>query len=534
MAPVERRHRGAALGLAHLITASEMRRTVKNVWRLVRVTWILGRYDALFLLKDAKIAPSVTWIAGLAPRRRGLGRKGERLAAALQVLGPSFIKFGQALSPRPDLIGEEVAGELSELQDRLPPFSGKAARRIVERELNQPLDALFTEFDIEPVAAASIAQVHLARTIEGDAVAVKILRPGIEDAFARDLELFYWLAVLSERALPSWRRLKPVEVIRTFAESVAMEMDLRIEAAAASEIRENCDDDPMYCVPKVDWQRTSQRVLTLERVEGQSIDEREKLEEAGHDPREILRITAGAFFRQVFRDGFFHADLHAGNLLVDTQGRVNAVDFGIMGRLDRDTRRYLAEMLLGFLLGNYERVAEVHFEAGYVPRHKSKAAFTQAIRSIGEPILGKPLHEISLGQLLGHLFKVTKTFEMETQPQLLLLQKTLLMAEGLCRRLNPDENMWALAQPQIERWARENLGPEARLRDAAAESLAALRRVPRMLERAESALENFENGVIPNTGAQQGAWRMGRLDGVHAALGLIAALLAALLILQLT
>ena len=510
-----------------------MRRTLKNIGRLVRVTWTLGRYDALFLLTDAKIAPSITWIAGLAPRRRGLGGRGARLAAALQVLGPSFIKFGQALSTRPDLVGEEVAQELSELQDRLPPFSGQAAKRIVENEFARPLEELFSEFDIEPVAAASIAQVHLARTVEGDPVAVKILRPGIEQAFARDLELFYWLAALSERALPAWRRLKPVEVIRTFAESVAMEMDLRIEAAAASEIRENFAGDEMYRVPAVDWQRTSQRVMTLERIEGISIDEHDKLVEAGHDPREILKIAASAFFRQVFEDGFFHADLHAGNLLVDDQGRVNAVDFGIMGRLDRDTRRYLAEMLLGFLLSDYERVAEVHFEAGYVPRDKSKAAFTQAIRSIGEPILGKPLHEISLGTLLGHLFKVTKTFEMETQPQLLLLQKTLLMAEGLCRQLSPEENMWALAQPQIERWTRQNLGPEARLKDAVADTMSALRRLPRMLERAESALEKFENGELPDFAVTQRAAKPGRLAGIHAALGLIAALLVALLILEL-
>ncbi len=506
-----------------------MRRSFRNIWRLVRVTWILGRYDALFLLEDAKIAPFVTWIAGLAPRRRGLGRPGQRLAAALQVLGPSFIKFGQALSTRPDLVGEDVAHELSELQDRLPPFSGKAAQDIIAREFDMPLDALFAEFDIEPVAAASIAQVHFARTIEGEAVAVKILRPGIEDAFARDLELFYWLARLSERALPAWRRLKPVEVIRTFAESVAMEMDLRIEAAAASEIRENFADEPMYCVPAVDWQRTSQRVLTLERVEGVPIDERETLVESGHEPRDILKITAGAFFRQVFRDGFFHADLHAGNLLVDAEGRVIAVDFGIMGRLDRATRRYLAEMLLGFLIGDYERVAEIHFEAGYVPRQQSKAAFTQAIRAVGEPILGKPLHEISLAQLLGHLFKVTKTFEMETQPQLLLLQKTLVMAEGMCRGLSPEENMWALAQPQIELWARENLGPEARLRDAAVETMGAVRRLPRMLERAEQALDKFENGA-PQT---QDSGRKIRLNGVHAALGIIAGLLVALLILEL-
>ncbi|MBI05958.1 MAG: 2-polyprenylphenol 6-hydroxylase [Rhodospirillaceae bacterium] len=510
-----------------------MWRTLKNIGRLVWVAWTLGRYDALFLITDAKIALSVTWIAGLAPKRRGLGGRGARLAAALQVLGPSFIKFGQALSTRPDLIGEEVAYELSELQDRLPPFSGEAAKRIVEREFNVPLNELFSEFDIEPVAAASIAQVHLARTIKGDEVAVKILRPGIERAFSRDLELFYWLAALSERALPAWRRLKPVKVIRTFAESVAMEMDLRIEAAAASEIRENFNDDEMYRVPAVDWKRTSQRVMTLERIKGVSIDERTKLIAAGHDPREILKIAAGAFFRQVFEDGFFHADLHAGNLLVDDQGRVNAVDFGIMGRLDRDTRRYLAEMLLGFLGRDYERVAEVHFEAGYVPRDKSKAAFTQAIRSIGEPILGKPLHEISLGILLGHLFKVTKAFEMETQPQLLLLQKSLLMAEGLCRRLSPEENMWALAHPQIERWARQNLGAEARVKYAMADAVAVLSRLPRILERAELALEKFENGELPYMEVSQRTAKSNRCAGIHLAFGLIGGLLAALLILQL-
>ena len=506
-----------------------MSRTIKNIWRLLRITWILGRYDALFLLEDANIAPFVTWIAGLAPRRRGLGRPGERLAAALQVLGPSFIKFGQALSTRPDLVGDDVAQELSKLQDRLPPFSSKQAMDIIAREFERPLEKIFSEFDIKPVAAASIAQVHFATTVEGDAVAVKILRPDIEQAFARDMELFYWLAEVSERTMPAWRRLKPVEVIRTFAESVAMEMDLRIEAAAASELRENFADDPMYCVPTVDWQRTSQRVLTLERVEGVPIDEREKIVSSGLDPREILKVASNAFFRQVFSDGFFHADLHAGNLLVDSEGRVLAVDFGIMGRLDRDTRRYLAEMLRGFLIGDYARVAEVHFEAGYVPRQQSKAAFTQAIRAIGEPILGKPLQEISLAQLLGHLFKVTKTFEMETQPQLLLLQKTLLMAEGMCRGLSPEENMWVLAQPQIEAWARENLGPEARLRDAAVETIGALRRVPRMLERAEQALDNLESRAKTNTGTG----RRIRLSGVHAALGIIAGLLVALLVLQL-
>lgn len=512
-----------------------MRLALKNIWRLLRIAWILARYDALFPLREARIAPFVIYMADLAPKRRRLGRPGQRLAAALQVLGPSFIKFGQALSTRPDLIGEEVAQDLSELQDQLPPFRGTAARAIVERELNCTIDELFHEFDDEPVAAASIAQVHLAVTTEGEAVAVKVLRPGIERAFAGDLQLFYWLAGLAERALPAWRRLKPLQVIDMFADTVGMEMDLRFEAAAASELRQNFSEDPTFRVPAVDWRRTSRRVLTLQRVEGVNIDERDEIIAAGHDPAEIVAKAARAFFIQVFRDGFFHADLHAGNLMVDRAGCVVAVDFGIMGRLDRDTRRYLAEMLLGFLTGDYERVAKVHFEAGYVPERKSRAAFTQAARSIGEPIMGKPLQEISIAQLLGHLFQVTRDFEMETQPQLLLLQKSLLMAEGLSRRLSPEQNMWVLSQPLIEEWARENLGPEARVRDAVAGALEGIGRLPRLVDRAERALATLEGGLKfdPATVRALRGGRPSRLSGLHVVLGLIAGLLAALVALQL-
>jgi len=443
-----------------------MRQAIKNIARLVAIAWVLARYDALFLLRDANIAPFVIRLTGLAPKKRNLGRPGQRLATALQVLGPSFIKFGQALSTRPDLVGEDVARDLSELQDSLPPFPGREARAIIEEDFGQPLSKLFQEFDDTPIAAASIAQVHFAVTTEGEPVAVKILRPGVKRAFERDLALIFWLAALSERARPAWRRLKPVEVVRTLADTVAIEMDLRLEAAAASELRQNFADDPGYRVPAVDWQRTSQRVLTLERVEGLPIDERDAIIAAGHEPGEVLAKVVRAFFNQVFRDGFFHADLHAGNLLVDADGNIVAVDFGIMGRLDKDTRRYLAEMLMGFLTGDYARVAEVHFEAGYVPRSKSMAAFQQAARSIGEPILGRPMNEISIATLLAQLFRITETFEMKTQPQLLLLQKTMLMAEGLSRHLAPDENMWVLSQPLIEDWAREHLSPAARVRDA--------------------------------------------------------------------
>ena len=508
-----------------------MRSTIRNLCRLLQIVWLLGRYDAVFLLEDAKKIHFLTWFANSIPKRSGLGSPGERLAAVLQILGPCFIKFGQALSTRPDLVGDEVALELSKLQDRLPPFSGKEAKEIISKELGRPIHELFSEFNEVPVAAASIAQVHLAQTTEGDAVAVKVLRPGIEIAFARDIALFYWLAALSERV---WRRLRPLEVIHTFADSVAMEMDLRMEAAAASEIRGNFKDDPSFLIPKVDWQRTSQRVLTLEKVEGIPIDEVEALVVSNQNPREILMIASTAFFKQIFRDGFFHADLHAGNLLVNSDGCVVAVDFGIMGRLDRKTKRYLAEMLLGFLQGNYLRVAEVHFEAGYVPSHKSKEKFTQALRSIGEPILGKPLNEISIAQLLGHLFGVTKTFEMETQPQLLLLQKTLLMAEGICRRLSPEENMWVLARPQIEHWAKENLNLNSEMLNLAGQSLQLFRNVPRLLELSEKALMNLDSneGKRSRLGEQGVTNKLSIPRYIYALLSMLGLTVCALIILQ--
>ncbi len=460
-------------------------RAGRNLVRLVEIAFILARYDALFALEDM-IGGGIAFRALRVIRRhdaeRAVFRPGQRLALALQAMGPSFIKLGQALSTRADLIGEAVATDLSSLQDRLPPFPASEARRTIEMELGRPVGLLFREFDDRPIAAASIAQVHLAVTSEGEDVAVKVLRPGIVAAFNRDLDLFLWLARLIERTRPSLRRLRPVAVVETLAETVRQEMDLRFEAAGAAELRENFAGDPTFHVPRVDWARTSQKVLTLERVSGIRVDDRAALIEAGHDVHVIMANAAGAFFNQVFRDGFFHADLHPGNLFIDAKGAIVVVDFGIMGRLDRKTRYYLADMLLAFLQGDYRRVAEVHFEAGYVPARQSLEAFAQACRSIGEPILGRPLHEISLGRLLAQLFQVTEQFQMETQPQLLLLQKTMVLAEGVGRLLDPTVNMWTLARPLIEEWMRENRGPEARLRDAAAEMMAVLERLPGLIK----------------------------------------------------
>ena len=448
------------------------------------------------------VARPIVALAKRFSRRQVEGRPGERLSAALEELGPTFIKLGQALSVRSDLVGEEIALDLSTLQDRLPPFPAVVARETIEEELFAPVDELFRHFDDTPVAAASIAQVHFAETHEGDKVAVKVLRPGIEARFRQDLDLFLWIARVVERTRPTLRRLRPLEVVRTFEASVQVEMDLRLEAAAASELRENTENDTGFRVPKIDWIRTGRRVMTLERIEGTRIDDIAALEAAGFAPRDILRRSAESFFNQVFRDGFFHADIHPGNMFVAPDGTLCPVDFGIMGRLDRKTRNYLADMLIGFLDRDYKRVAEVHFEAGYVPARKSIGAFTQAVRSIGEPILGKPLHEISLAHLLAHLFQVTETFEMEAQPQLLLLQKTMLVAEGVGRTLDPSVNMWALARPLIEEWIIANRGPEARLRDMVTDTASTLERLPQLLGRAEAVAEALSNGQ--STGRDSG------------------------------
>ena len=484
-----------------------------NLFRLFRILLVFLRHGALFPLETRGPAWRI-WLKRRTDPVYASLRPGQRLVAALQALGPTYIKFGQALSTRPDLVGEEVAADLSELHDRLPPFAFSEVRAIIEGELDRPLEELYSSFDEVPVAAASIAQVHFALTAEGEPVAVKVLRPGVEAVFARDIELFGWMSRVIERVMPSARRLRLPEAVATFADTVVQEMDLRFEAAAAAEMADNFTGDDDLTIPAIDWQRTARRVMTLERVSGISIDEITALQAAGHEPLEVVRKAAATFFNMVFRDGFFHADLHPGNLFVGAGGELIAVDFGITGRVDLPTRKILAEMLVGFLNGNYRRVAEVHFEAGWVPAEKSVDMFTQACRSIAEPILGRPANEISIARLLGQLFEVTETFEMEAQPQLLLLQKSMLVAEGIGRRLAPEVNMWELARPLIESWMIETIGPAARVKDHIGSLFATLESLPRLVAHAEETVAALRKGGLKLHGdSVKGIGRRGVFPG---------------------
>jgi len=582
-----------------------MLRPIRTLFRLLAIARTLARHDALAALEVLQVAPSLLWFARLGSRRDVAGRPGQKLARALTELGPTFIKLGQFLSTRADLLGEQIAADLSELQDRLPPFDSRHARATIESELGRPIDELFSRFEDSPVSAASIAQVHLAQVrptaikdhdrpsedapadapedapadapedapadapedapedtsnssaseasaastsaagaaafgdlvdpVEdwrGREVAVKVLRPGVEQAFARDLDLFYTVADVVERTRPKLRRLKPREVVGVFEETVKLEMDLRMEAAAASELRANFADDPDYHVPAIDWQLTSRRVLTLERVGGIPLDDRDALTAAGHDLTEVLTKAATIFFKQVFRDGLFHGDQHPGNMWVDPDGNIVAVDFGIMGRLDRRTRYYLADMLLATLARDYRRLAEVHVEAGYLPQGHPPDIFAQALRSVCEPIFGRPLNQISFARLLAQLLQLTESFDMPVQPQLLLLQKNMLMAEGISRSLDPGLNIWVLAQPLIVDWVRENRGPEARLKDAAQDLGESLQRLPRILsevERASGQIARDGLRLDPDSAkslSSAGRDRGSRIALLIAAVALVAAIIA--------
>lgn len=469
----------------------------RSLLRLMGIAATLARHDALSPLVTAGLLPRpfglLQWFA---KREETPSRPGQRLAKAAVALGPTFIKAGQLLSTRADIVGETAAADLAELQDRLPPFPFAQVKQTIEEAFGCPMEQLYRAFDPVPVAAASIAQVHFAETIEGELVAVKVLRPDIESWFARDLRLFALIAESLEKVRPDLRRLKPRLVVEQFGKDLKFETDLRFEAAAAAELAENFLGDTGFRVPKVDWRRTAKRVLTLERVAGERVDDPATLVATGRDPRKVMENAANAFFNQVFRDGFFHADMHPGNSFVAEDNAIIAIDFGIMGRLDRQTRYFLADMLMAFLSGNYRKVAEVHFAAGYVPPDQSIEAFTQACRSIGEPLLGRPLQEISVGRLLAQLFEVTETFQMETQPQLLLLQKSMVVAEGVGRRLDPDVNMWTLARPLIEDWMAEHRGPLAQVRHSAESMIATLERAPRVFEKLDRVMDDLSEGGV--------------------------------------
>lgn len=484
-----------------------MLRSIRSIRRIIMIAITFARHGALAPFEEAMVG------AGLAPvllfviqllfgRQVGDKRPGERLALALSELGPAFIKLGQVLSTRSDLFGEQVAEDLAKLQDQLPAFSAFQARATIEAELGARIEELYAQFDDEPVSAASISQVHYAVTLpddewpEGRQVAVKVLRPGIEEAFNADIELLLWMARLIERTQPRLRRLKPVEVVQTFAATVSVEMDLRLEAASAAELRQNFLGDESYRVPEIDWRRTAKRAMTQERLTGIPMDDRVGMLSAGLDVDQVLAKAAAAFFNQAFRDGYFHGDQHPGNMTVAYDGAIQVVDFGIMGRLTKRTRFFLADMLLAFLQRDYAKVAEVYVDAGYLPPTKSVEDFTLALRSIGEPIHGRPLHYISFARVLGQLFGIAESFEMEVQPELLLLQKNMLMAEGVSRQLNPALNIWTLAQPLIEQWMRDNRGPEARVSQAAEEALLIVRRFPAVMRNMDRLLHHLAEGGL--------------------------------------
>ncbi len=442
-----------------------------NILRLVRTGATMERTGAMKVVLDAFEAPGLLRVAvrGLVWPFQWLGYRGDPamppVPRALTALGPAYIKFGQVLSTRPDIAGEDLAAQLRVLQDKLPPFSLTEAKRSVAADLGVDVDEIFSSFS-EPVAAASIAQVHRARLKEtGEDVAVKILRPGIERAFRKDVDAFYFAADVIEFLSPASRRLRPRDVIEHFDGVVAGELDLRLEASSASEFAANTAEDDGFQVPAVKWAYSGRRVMTLGWAEGESLGDNAALDAAGHDRHALGSRVLQLFLSHALRDGYFHADMHQGNLKVAANGDVIAYDFGIMGHIDEYTRRVYAEILFGFIQRDYKRVAEVHFEAGYVPADRDVDEFARALRAVGEPIFGMDATRISMGRLLSYLFEVTERFGMETRTELILLQRTMVVVEGVARSLDPGVNIWDVAKPVVAGYIKDSIGPRALGRD---------------------------------------------------------------------
>jgi ubiquinone biosynthesis protein len=469
--------------------------------------------------------------------RRSSGAAETRLSAALTRLGPSYVKLGQFLATRPDVVGAALAHDLERLQDQMPPFLQAEAEATVAASFGMPVAAVYASFG-PPVAAASIAQVHrgsVATATGPRPVAVKVLRPGIEQRFHADLTAFTFAARHAENISAEARRLRLVEVVDTLRRSVMVEMDFRLEAAALSEMAENTKADPDFRVPTVDWDRTSKDVLTLEWIDATPLSDRARLQAKGFDLPQLARALIQTFLRHALRDGFFHADMHPGNLFVDDDGKLIAVDFGIMGRLGVKERLFLAEILHGFITRDYYRTAEAHFEAGYVPPRHSIEDFAQAIRAIGEPIHNRAAEDISMAKLLTLLFEVTGLFDMRTRPELLLLQKTMVVVEGVARSLDPKLDMWSTAEPVVREWMTRHLGPAGKL-ESAAEGVAEVGRfvgsAPGLLTRGARVLDQLDeitrDGLVlsPQTIAEINKSEGRHSRGTVAALWVIAALLA--------
>jgi ubiquinone biosynthesis protein len=447
---------------------------------------------------------------------------------ALTALGPAYIKFGQILSTRPDLVGGEFATQLRVLQDKLPPFSVDVAKKSIASELGQSVEEIFDDFS-EPVAAASIAQVHKAHLRStGEAVAVKVLRPGIEKAFRKDIDAFYFVARLIEFLSVSSRRLRPTDVIAHFEGVVMGELDLRLEASSASEFAANTEGDAGFQLPRINWPLSSRRVMTMGWADGVSMGDNDAIDAAGHDREELGERVLQLFLNHALRDGYFHADMHQGNLKVAANGDIIAYDFGIMGHIDEYTRRVYAEILYGFIRRDYQRVAEVHFEAGYVPADRDVDEFARALRAVGEPIFGMDASKISMGSLLTYLFEVTERFGMETRTELILLQRTMVVVEGVARSLSEDINIWTVAKPVVENYIRKSIGPASAARDLG-KTLAVLARYgPRLPRIVENAL--IQQSSPPAPPKTRDAWRVALWVAFGTLIGTVLSLLAHLLI----
>ncbi len=463
-----------------------MTRPATHIWRLFKWGRTLARHGALRgIERDANTPPQVRRLARLA-RFGTLQPKEPDYAGAFRAIGPAAIKLGQTLATRPDLVGEDAARNLLSLQDDLPPVPYSGIEASIASSFEQPIETLFQSIDPVPVGAASIAQVHRGVTTEGRDVAIKVLRPGIRERFARDIQTYEWAAAhLEALGSDEARRLRPELVIANFKRWTMRELDLRREAASASELAEGMVGMERYEIPAIDWDRTNGQVMTVDWVDGVKISNTDALIAAGHDLPELAERLVLAFLKQAISSGFFHADMHQGNLFVRGDGTIVAIDFGIMGRIDRRARQWLAEILYGLTTGNYKRVAEIHFEAQYVPSHHSVDEFATALRAVGEPMRGKPVSELSVGQMLDGLFAITRDFDMQTQPHLLLLQKTMVMVEGIATQLNPQINMWDVSAPFVRGWIRDELGPEAAIADRIREDTDTLLRLPGLIRRME-------------------------------------------------
>lgn len=483
---------------------------ISAYWRLMRAGYVLAREGAFSIVDPAALPPSARVGISMARlvERRSVRRTGrvERLTRALNRLGPTYVKFGQTLGTRPDIVGAEIATDLSALQDAMDPFDAKLVPELLKSALGENA-ATLTEIS-PPIAAASIAQVHSAKLEHEDRteiVAVKLLRPGIEERFHRDLQSFYAGARLVERWIPALRRLRPVEVIKILEQSARLELDLRFEAASISEFAENIADDDGFRVPDVRWPQTAQRVLTTSWVEGVPVRDLAALDTAGIDRRQLAAHLMQSFLRHAIRDGFFHADMHPGNLFGDPKtGGIAAVDFGIMGRINMRERRFLAEILYGFIRRDYRRMAKLHIEIGYVPEDQSVDDFALALRSIGEPMHGRKAHEISMANVLGQLLAVTELFNMQTRPELILLQKNMVLVEGVGRILDPEMDIWTISEPIVRDWVRRQAGPVGRIeagKEHVETILTTLGRVPGLVKRADDLLMRYEaEAVRPRRG----------------------------------